>query len=243
MEKVKNKLDLLIETFLLTVLCICLSTLSTVIHPTPEMESSVFLGLMFMRRLVVVLSFILPITIFNSYVKGNRNFFKQFKTEKFTRNILTSLVAGVTIFVLWIASLIFQYSSVPSLTSCFTTNHASKIYGLKFPAVLLFQYVVFEVFNQFMVAFSEEYLFRGFLQKNLMEVFGCFQGYLVASVVFCLAHFLNPSYTIYQLFFEALPGGLILGYLYYRTKNLTTPVLAHYIGNLLQRVLTPFFVF
>jgi len=89
------------------------------------------------------------------------------------------------------------------------------------------------------VGLGEELLFRGLVQRDLMKALGWKQGILLASVMFAVMHLTWRS--IPELFF-VFGAGLLLGYIYYRTKNLTAPIVAHGVGNVMLVAVMPYIV-
>ena len=74
-------------------------------------------------------------------------------------------------------------------------------------------------------AIGEELFFRGVLQKILSEKIDYHVAILVASLLFSLFHFELVAFFYRFLF------GVILGYLYYYTKNIFPSILLHFINN------------
>ncbi len=74
-------------------------------------------------------------------------------------------------------------------------------------------------------AIGEELFFRGVLQKMLSEKIDFHVAILVASILFSLFHFELVAFFYRFLF------GVILGYLYYYTKNIFPSFLLHFINN------------
>lgn len=89
------------------------------------------------------------------------------------------------------------------------------------------------------VGLGEELLFRGLVQRDLMKALGWKQGILLASVMFAVMHLTWRS--IPELFF-VFGAGLLLGYIYYRTKNLTAPIVAHGVGNVMLVAVMPYVI-
>ena len=89
------------------------------------------------------------------------------------------------------------------------------------------------------VGLGEELLFRGLVQRDLMKALGWKQGILLASLMFAVMHLTWRS--IPELFF-VFGAGLLLGYIYYRTKNLTAPIVAHGVGNVMLVAVMPYIV-
>lgn len=78
-----------------------------------------------------------------------------------------------------------------------------------------------------MAPLLEEVLFRGLLQDATVNRYGAVRGILIASAVFGVVH-LIPMQVI-----SAFVMGLVLGYVYYRTRSLLPPVLLHAANNLI----------
>ena len=73
----------------------------------------------------------------------------------------------------------------------------------------------------------EEVLFRGILQESLTEKLGGWRGVLAASAVFGIVHII-PQQMINAFFI-----GIILGYIYIKTRSLLSVILIHAINNAL----------
>lgn len=103
----------------------------------------------------------------------------------------------------------------------------------------------FRLFGQIVNAFMEEAIFRGVLLPHLMRRFSFWKANMLQAFLFGLAHLVWPlsSWISGQatageavagaasLMFATTVGGLIFGYLYYRTDSLWTAVFAHLIDN------------
>jgi membrane protease YdiL (CAAX protease family) len=87
------------------------------------------------------------------------------------------------------------------------------------------------------VGLGEELLFRGLVQKDMMNLFGWRSGLLGASVMFAVMHLTWRSIPELGFTFFA---GLVFGYLYYRTRSLTAPIIAHGIGNTVLVAVMPY---
>lgn len=77
----------------------------------------------------------------------------------------------------------------------------------------------------FVPAFSEEFLFRGLIQRNFEYSFGLAGGAVVAGIIFALYH-LNP-FTLMPL----LALGIVFGLLVYKTGSILAAILAHFVNN------------
>ena len=75
--------------------------------------------------------------------------------------------------------------------------------------------------------FAEEIFFRGFLLASLVNAVGQLRGALLGSVIFALAHgdirIMVPVFT----------SGMLLSWLYLKTRSLGPPITAHAAQNLL----------
>lgn len=108
-------------------------------------------------------------------------------------------------------------------------------------AVFLSVYFAGQILN----AFTEETIFRGILLPQFMRRMPFWKANLAQASLFAVAHLVWPISTwalgqdtlpdasaqAGQLLLFTLVGGLVFGYLYYRTNNLWTPLLAHLIDN------------
>ena len=78
-------------------------------------------------------------------------------------------------------------------------------------------------------AVGEELLFRGFIQKQLIRsVHKPITGILLTALFFSIIHFQA------QRFLAIFWLGTVLGLLYFWTKNLWVPILAHFLNNGMQ---------
>ena len=76
----------------------------------------------------------------------------------------------------------------------------------------------------FFVGLTEELIFRSILQTSLEEVFGSRNGLILSSLIFGLMNF---SYgALYEVFY-AFFVGLLLGYMFQRTRSLPFIALVH----------------
>ena len=87
------------------------------------------------------------------------------------------------------------------------------------------------------VGLGEELLFRGLLQIDLMKVFGVKGGLILASLMFAIMHLTWRSLPELGFVFIA---GLILGFLYWKTKNLVLPIIIHGINNVMLVAVLPY---
>jgi len=124
-----------------------------------------------------------------------------------------------------------------------------KFYGLPLPllpALPRGQSWIYWLFYQFMyVAVAEEVFFRGYLQNNILRLASKLPGRQhslqswisigVSAACFAAAHIIVHGEIMLALTF--LPG-LILGWLFVRTRSLLAPILFHGLANTFYCVMT-----
>ncbi len=87
------------------------------------------------------------------------------------------------------------------------------------------------------VGLGEELLFRGLVQRDMMNLLGWKWGLLGASLMFGVMHLTWRSIPELGFTFFA---GLMFGYVYYRTRSLTAPIIAHGVGNTVLVAIMPY---
>lgn len=73
----------------------------------------------------------------------------------------------------------------------------------------------------------EEMLFRGVIQEYTSRLYKPAAGILIASLFFGIAHSGSGAQSVIYAFLQ----GLILGYVYYRTRSLVAVIAMHVIHN------------
>jgi uncharacterized protein len=87
------------------------------------------------------------------------------------------------------------------------------------------------------VGLAEEVLFRGLIQRNLASAFGWKWGLLGASAIFAIMHLTWRS--VPELFFVFM-ASLILGLVYWKTRELTMPIIIHCMNNVMLVAIAPY---
>jgi membrane protease YdiL (CAAX protease family) len=160
-----------------------------------------------------------------------RNFDKALLIGMFSLVILNAVLYGVQFYRLSSAG------ESPRLVFGLIDKETGTMSGLFFT---LF-YLVGQLFN----AFMEESIFRGIILPHLMLRFSFWKANALQALLFGLAHLVFPlnswvsgQATAGEAAAEAASllvfttvGGLVYGYLYYRTASLWTVVFAHLIDN------------
>jgi len=190
-----------------------------------------------LRKLSVFLCFVVPPILYVIFVKGHSLHYLGLHRERWFKRMLLGAAMSIPIVALWVFDFILEYRALPTFASELDLSFPSSLYGVDFPRLPLQQYLFFEAVNQLLVSVGEEVLFRGLLQTSLMESYGHIRGYSIVVAVFTVLH-LNSRCLLFPVLMDALLGGALLGFLYYKTSSLVTPIVAHYTTNLLERVLT-----
>lgn len=84
------------------------------------------------------------------------------------------------------------------------------------------------------VSIGEEFLFRAFLQTALMQWLGSILwAILGAALIFMLFHFQYRNPVAYLSVFI---GGILLGWLFWFTKDIWAVVFSHFLYNLIETI-------
>jgi membrane protease YdiL (CAAX protease family) len=78
---------------------------------------------------------------------------------------------------------------------------------------------------------AEELFFRGLLLQGLARSYGPRIGVAGSALVFGVFHFTGPSIQTVLPMLSATVVGLVLGWLFTRTANLTVPIATHALVN------------
>ena len=87
------------------------------------------------------------------------------------------------------------------------------------------------------VGLGEELLFRGIIQRDVEEVFGWKSGLLLSSLLFGIMHLTWRSTPEVGFTFLA---GMLLGYIYFRTRSLVGPIAIHAVNNVMLVSIMPY---
>lgn len=89
----------------------------------------------------------------------------------------------------------------------------------------------------FMSSFAEEILFRGLLFRLTEEKLGSYIAIGISSVLFGIAHYVNPNATVISALAIGLESGLILSAVYILTRKLWLNIAIHFTWNLIGGIL------
>jgi membrane protease YdiL (CAAX protease family) len=142
--------------------------------------------------------------------------------------LLLGIAAVIIIQFLNTATIIVQEALLPPGfrdTYFIWKQTVEELYSGIFKAATFYQIVIIFIIGAIVPAFSEELLFRGFLQRHLEEKLKPLKAILITAAIFALIHF-NMVYII-PLFFI----GTILGTSAYTSGSIKLPILIHLINN------------
>lgn len=188
----------------------------------------------FMRGALLInhlLSFLIP-----ALLTGYVFFRKKWSTEVGIRYAppVSKLALGVMLTVMsfplaqvaftanrWIVEKISWLQSMVASESA-SENLMEGLLVMPSPWEMIFSLVVMAVIP----AIGEEMVFRGILQKQMQRITANpYTGILVTALIFSLAHFQI------QRFFAIFLLGVVLGLIFYWTKNLWIPIAGHFVFN------------
>lgn len=94
------------------------------------------------------------------------------------------------------------------------------------------------VYMTFFVGLGEELLFRGLIQKDLIDTFGTRTGILGQAFLFAVMHMTwrSPLELAFTFF-----AGILFGILYHRTGSLTAPIAFHGMNNTMLVSVLPYY--
>ncbi|MEZ4956393.1 MAG: type II CAAX endopeptidase family protein [Saprospiraceae bacterium] len=188
----------------------------------------------FMRGALLInhlLSFLVP-----ALLTGYVFFRKKWAVEVGIRHAppISKLVLGVLLTVMafplaqvaftanrWIVEKISWLQNMVAAESA-SENLMEGLLVMPSPWEMIFSLVVMAVIP----AIGEEMVFRGILQKQMQRITtNPYTGILVTALIFSLAHFQI------QRFFAIFLLGVVLGLIFYWTKNLWVPIAGHFVFN------------
>lgn len=97
----------------------------------------------------------------------------------------------------------------------------------------MFLYVV--IINFIVIAFVEEFFFRGYVQQRLLRILGPVASITISSALFAFILHSNMSFTDNLIY--RMPVGLILGFIAYKSQSIWPAVNLHYGYNVLLSTL------
>lgn len=179
-------------------------------------------------NLISILIFIFPIIWFNyKYNIKWKIFIENKKMYNFKTMGLLVLLSIISIFFLNNLNIPYQKIFSPKWMDYF--NLLEQDYVKEVNRFIHFENwyntIITFLLISVMPAIVEELYFRGGLQPLLIKVTSPWVGILLTSVIFSLVHISILG------FLDRMIMGLILGYVYYFSKNILCNIYAHFINN------------
>lgn len=163
--------------------------------------------------------------------------------------LLSSVLSIITVIIFcnWINKVSFR-------TLGFSLNNRQSFAGILMPPALLgtgtmvlywtghlswtgwdlnLQHLAGAVLFLFVVSFSEEVIFRGYILQNLLQSLNRWIAVLISSLVFAAVHAGNPEMNVVA-FANLFAAGLLLSACYLYTGNLWCPIFFHFCWNFFQ---------
>lgn len=170
--------------------------------------------------LIYALPFLLALPLFFFfYKKWNQQAVKfRFSLPAWPMSIMLLAIAfGViklsNLLAYWLSQIGVLNALNEATSASFAKMYRHSLWGFFFSTVLL-------------APFLEEVLFRGYFLKSFLKNYKPWVAISLSALLFGLLHG-NP-----QQFIAAFTVGLLLGYTYWRTHSLLTPILIHLLNNL-----------
>jgi membrane protease YdiL (CAAX protease family) len=144
------------------------------------------------------------------------------------RTILLGSACAVVLYVLFLVAKVFFTTLVP-----FAQDQIGRIYaeGQGTPLWLMI------VLALFVTGPSEEYYWRGFVQRRLMDRWGSWQGWFVATALYAGVHVWSFNVVLIG---AAWVAGAFWGAMYWRVGRLLPVIICHSVWSVLALVLLPF---
>lgn len=158
------------------------------------------------------------------------------------------LIAKNKVKIFGIASFKFILFCIPFFLACFSNIIASQINGGVSPSQMGAEMLAVNIVLSFVIAVSEEILFRLFIHNSLTNC-GSFKRILGSAGIFAAMHLLNLASVasvdalvtvLVQVVYD-FGLGLMLGFLYEYSHSLTSCVILHFSFNLFNQVLVQYF--
>ena len=147
-------------------------------------------------------------------------------------NFAGSVLLGVAIaFALW--CVFWAGDKISRLLFSFARGQVDNVYGMKEGS----SPVMIALLLLFVIGPAEEYFWRGFVQKNMSDLYGPTRAMIVTTVIYALVHIWSFNF---MLVMAALVAGAVWGILY-RLKPSLLPALivSHAVWDALVFVILP----
>lgn len=184
-----------------------------IVYATAQM--AFMIELQWLQSIIFIISGLVIIGLFLLWTKG---FEKEWRMD--TIYDPRRLLGGISIGALFFCSVTGILAAIGS----YRASYASPHWGLIVVCLCL----------NFLVACSEEVIFRGVLFRLIDERFGFWQAIGISSLVFGFAHMFQTDATIWSSIAIAVEAGLLLGAAYKYAGTLWFPIGVHWAWNFTQ---------
>jgi membrane protease YdiL (CAAX protease family) len=170
--------------------------------------------------LVLIYQIYLPATINQKQNYKPIITFKGFDKEKYKDLFLVSLIT------LPLYILIYYFIQ----THIYKLNPVKQEIGLSLFIHFIYSFLI----NFFLIALPEEYYYRGFLQRRLLNIYHAPTAITLTAIFFALGHFVG-NYNVVRLatFFPSL----LFSFLAYKTDSIFPAVLYHTLCNVIAEAM------
>lgn len=184
-----------------------------VVYATAQM--AFMIELQWLESIVFIISGFVIIGLFQLWTRG---FEKEWRMD--TISDFRKLWCGIAIGTLYFCAV----TGILAAMGAYSASYASPHWGLIVVCLCL----------DFLVACSEEVIFRGILYRLIDERYGFWWAIGVSSLVFGFAHMFQPDATIWSSIAIAVEAGLLLGAAYKYAGTLWFPIGIHWAWNFTQ---------
>jgi len=144
------------------------------------------------------------------------------------QTILLGLASAVVLYIVFWMAEVLSTALVP-----FAQDEIGRIYGQGQGTPLWLMIVL----ALFVTGPSEEYYWRGFIQRQLMDRFGAWQGWFLATALYAGVHVWSFNVVLIG---AAWVAGAFWGLMYWRLGRLFPVIICHSVWSVLAFTLFPF---
>lgn len=137
-------------------------------------------------------------------------------TRKAGKNLLLGIAIGFAFFVV-VTGLLY-------VTGCYSARYAAPHWS----------YMIVNLCFFFLVACSEEVIFRGIIFRQLDDRFGMWWALGISALIFGLVHIFNANASLWSSVAIAIEAGVLLGAAYKYSNSLGLPIGIHWAWNFTQ---------
>ena len=176
------------------------------------MKNNAFESKNFFKTACLFESSLLIISFFLGWLTGVDPFASLFFSEK---ALITGIFASLPLLIIYFALQQVSYAPLKKISSLLHETLGAALFHRHWTDLLVLALIA---------GFTEEVLFRGFLQPWLENVFNIGAGLLISNLIFALVHAVTPLYALLALMIVLYLGAFldVDG-----QRNLLTPIVIH----------------